>query len=78
MAFTRCEGVGVSKNRALEAFPDLDYYFFLEDDAELTNGVVFPAHVDLFKASGIHHFSLFERGGSRAVVIDKIEFLSSN
>jgi hypothetical protein len=55
------EGVGISKNRALEAFPGFDYYFFLEDDVELVDGSVFPAHVELSQASGIHHFSLFSR-----------------
>jgi hypothetical protein len=53
------EGVGISKNRALEAFPDHDYYFFLEDDVELVEGSVFPAHVEIARASGIHHLSLF-------------------
>jgi len=55
------EGVGISKNRALERFPGFDYYFFLEDDVELVDGAVFPAHVELFEASGIHHFSLFAK-----------------
>lgn len=59
------EGVGLSKNRVLERFPDFDYYFFLDDDAELVDGRVFPVHVELARASGIHHFSLFERGGVR-------------
>ncbi|MGH3427977.1 MAG: glycosyltransferase family 2 protein [Mycobacteriales bacterium] len=59
------EGVGISKNRVLEAFPDFDYYFFLEDDVELIDGAVFPAHVELSQASGIHHFSLFSRGALR-------------
>lgn len=62
------EGVGLSKNRALEAFPDFDYYFFLEDDVELIDGSVFPAHVELAAASDTHHFSLFERGGVRRPV----------
>ena len=53
------EGVGISKNRVLERFPDFDYYFFVEDDVELIDGVVFPAHVELARASDIHHFSLF-------------------
>ncbi|MGE5280921.1 MAG: glycosyltransferase family 2 protein [Chloroflexota bacterium] len=53
------EGVGLSKNRVLERFPDFDYYFFVEDDVELIDGVVFPAHVELAQASEIHHFSLF-------------------
>ena len=59
------EGVGLSKNRVLQRFPDFDYYFFLEDDAELVSGEVFPAHVEVSRESGIHHFSLFERGGVR-------------
>lgn len=59
------EGVGLSKNRVLKRFPDFDYYFFLDDDVELVDGSVFPAHVALARASGIHHFSLFERGGVR-------------
>ena len=62
------EGVGLSKNRVLESFPDFDYYFFLEDDVELVDGSVFPAHVDLARNSGIHHFSLFERGTVRRPV----------
>jgi hypothetical protein len=55
------EGVGLSKNRALERFPDFDYYFFIEDDVELVDGSVFPLHVELSRASGIHHFSLYSR-----------------
>ncbi len=55
------EGVGISKNRVLERFPDFDYYYFLEDDVELLDGSVFPVHVELSRASGIHHFSLFAR-----------------
>lgn len=55
------EGVGLSKNRVLERFPDFDYYFFVEDDVELVDGSVFPAHVALARTSGIHHFSLFSR-----------------
>lgn len=61
----RREGVGVSKNRVLQRFPEFDYYFFIEDDVELVDAKVFPAHVDLFRASGIHHFSLFVRDGIR-------------
>lgn len=57
------EGVGLSKNRVLERFGDFDYYFFLDDDVELVDGRVFPRHVELSRASGIHHFSLFEAGG---------------
>ena len=56
---------GSSKNRVLERFPDFDYYFFLEDDVELVDERVFPAHVELSRATGIHHFTLFQRGGIR-------------
>jgi hypothetical protein len=59
------EGVGISKNRVLERFPDYDYYFFLDDDVELVDGSVFPAHVDLARETGIQHFSLFARDGVR-------------
>lgn len=59
------EGVGISKNRVLERFPEFDYYFFVEDDAELLDTSVFRAHVAMSQESGIHHFSLFERGGLR-------------
>ena len=62
------EGVGLSKNRVLERFPSFDYYFFLEDDAELMDGAVFPAHVELSRMTGIHHFSLFGRDGVRRPV----------
>jgi hypothetical protein len=61
------EGVGISKNRVLERFPDFDYYFFLEDDVELVDGRVLPAHVEISKVSRIHHFTLFQRGGIRKV-----------
>jgi hypothetical protein len=57
----RREGVGLSKNRALERFPGFDFYFFLEDDVELLDGAVFPAHVEVARAGGIHHLSLFAR-----------------
>lgn len=59
------EGVGISKNRVLTRFPGYDAYFFLDDDVELVDGRVFPRHLDLLRESGIHHFSLFERGGVR-------------
>lgn len=59
------EGVGISKNRVLARHPDYDVYFFLEDDVELVDGSAFPAQVALARASGIHHFSLFETGGVR-------------
>lgn len=61
----RREGVGLAKNRVLERFPDFDYYFFLDDDVELLDASVFSRHVEMATTSGIHHFSLFERGGLR-------------
>lgn len=59
------KGVGISKNRVLDRFGDFDYYFFLDDDVELVDGSVFPEHVELARASGIHHFSLFKRATLR-------------
>ncbi len=53
------EGVGLSKNRVLERFPDYDFYFFLEDDVEVVDGSVFARHVELMRNAGIHHMSLF-------------------
>jgi hypothetical protein len=54
------EGVGLSKNRVLTHFSDYDYYFFLEDDVEVLDGSVFQRHIELMRASGIQHMSLFE------------------
>lgn len=54
------EGVGLSKNRVIEYFPDYDNYFFIEDDVELLNPEVFDIHVFLSQKLNIHHFSLFE------------------
>jgi hypothetical protein len=59
------EGVGLSKNRVVAEFPDFDGYFFLDDDVEVVDGRVFPAHVEVARASGTHHLSLFTRGGLR-------------
>ncbi len=61
----RREGVGIAKNRAFVRFPEFDHYFFVEDDVELVDGSVFAAHVELARASGIHHFSLFNRARVR-------------
>jgi hypothetical protein len=66
------EGVGMSKNRAVQCFPDFDHYFFLDDDVELWDGSVFPAHVELAEASAVHHFSLFERNGLRKPTSDSV------
>lgn len=54
------EGVGISKNRILQAYPTYDYYFFIEDDIELLNPEVFDIHIALSKGLDLHHFSLFE------------------
>lgn len=53
------EGVGLSKNRVLTLYPDYDYYFFLEDDVEPTDGSVFARHVEMMQEADIHHMSLF-------------------
>jgi hypothetical protein len=53
------EGVGLSKNRVVQHFPDYDYYFFLEDDIEILDGALFARHVELMQAAGIHHMALF-------------------
>jgi hypothetical protein len=50
-------GVGISKNRVLETFPDYDYYFFIDDDVELLNGEIFQAHINAHLKTGLHHFS---------------------
>lgn len=62
------EGVGLSKNRVLEAFPDFDYYFFIEDDVEVLDHRIFGAHVEISRAADLHHMSLFERAGIRSPV----------
>lgn len=59
------EGVGLSKNRVLETFPDFDYYFFIEDDVEVMDGSVFAAHVGLAHGLGLHHMSLALPGTAR-------------
>ena len=61
------EGVGISKNRVIQSFPDYDYYFFIEDDAELLNPEVFDIHIALSKRTGIPHFSLFDRDRIREI-----------
>jgi len=61
------EGVGISKNRVIESFPDYGYYFFIEDDAELLDPSVFDIHIALSKKLNIPHFSLFDRSRIREV-----------
>ncbi len=62
------EGVGISKNRVYREFAHYDYYFFLEDDAELLDPAVFRGHIEVSEKSGIPHFSLFEPHGSREII----------
>ena len=52
------EGVGLSKNRVLTQFPDYDYYFFIEDDVELVDRIVFQNHIDASKAKNYPHITL--------------------
>ena len=61
------EGVGISKNRAIKSFPDYDYYFFIEDDAELLDPKVFDIHIALSEKLNIPHFSLFNTDRIREV-----------
>lgn len=68
----RREGVGLSKNRVLATFPEFDYYFFIEDDAELIDESVFAAYVSISRATGIHHMSLFQRDGVRQPVGERL------
>ncbi len=49
------EGVGLSKNRVLEAYPDYNYYFFIEDDVELLNEEVFQQCLDVMASAGLEH-----------------------
>jgi hypothetical protein len=62
------EGVGLSKNRVLESYKDYDYYFFIEDDAELLNPKIFDIHIELSKKLDIHHFSLFDRSRFKEII----------
>jgi hypothetical protein len=52
------EGVGLSKNRVLKQFPDYDYYFFIEDDAELVDNNVFDLFIKLSQELNFPHMSL--------------------
>jgi hypothetical protein len=52
------EGVGLSKNRVLQLFPNYDHYFFIDDDVELINNSIFVAHTRLGELSSeFHHLS---------------------
>lgn len=51
-------GVGITKNRVLDAYPNFDYYCFLDDDVELRDGRVFERLVALSRATSIPTFTL--------------------
>jgi hypothetical protein len=55
------EGVGLSKNRVLELFPDYDYYFFIDDDVELVNDDIFTGLTSIMEGLKTHHFCANER-----------------
>ena len=50
-------GVGISKNRAFQTFPDYKHYFFIDDDAELMDSSIFSTIIELADKTGIPHFS---------------------
>lgn len=52
------EGVGLSKNRVLKAFPDYEHYFFIEDDIELLDSTIFDDVLLAAAESGFHHFTI--------------------
>lgn len=66
------EGVGLSKNRVLERFPDFDFYFFIEDDVEVLDPTVFRRHVEISQTASLHHMSLFERAGVRQPISESV------
>lgn len=49
------EGVGLSKNRVIQQFPDFDHYFFIDDDVELVNPVIFNQHIVFATQNNFHH-----------------------
>lgn len=52
------EGVGVSKNRVLQCFPDFDYYFFIDDDVELLDSSIFVDFIEIYESTKIPHLSV--------------------
>jgi hypothetical protein len=68
------EGVGISKNRVLNYFPNYDYYFFLEDDVELINPAVFNDHILMSEKTGIPHFSLSHLDFQKLYSIKEYDF----
>ncbi len=61
------EGVGLSKNRILNAFSKYDHYFFIEDDVGLIDEAVFDIHIKVAQELNVQHMSLFpeERIGGK-------------
>ncbi len=51
------EGVGLSKNRVLKQFPNYDYYFFIDDDIELINPIIFERFIKISIKTKFHHLS---------------------
>lgn len=50
-------GVGISKSRVLKAFPNYDYYFYIDDDVELVDSRIFETYISVAKFNEIHHMS---------------------
>ncbi|MGD9991908.1 MAG: hypothetical protein AB7S69_01305 [Salinivirgaceae bacterium] len=51
------EGVGLSKNRVLKRFPDYNYYFFIEDDVEIINTIIFDSHINISLSEKLPHLT---------------------
>lgn len=52
------EGVGLSKNRVLTQFPDYDHYFFIDDDVELYNDLIFKTIIETASELELHHMCI--------------------
>lgn len=53
------EGVGLSKNRTLQKFPNYDYYFFIEDDVYLLDISIFSLFIDVSRKENIPHMMVY-------------------
>lgn len=51
------EGVGLSKNRVLASYPEYSNYFFIEDDVQLLDPLIFDMHIIAAKELDLHHIS---------------------
>lgn len=49
------EGVGLSKNRVLNSFPNFQFYFFIEDDVELIDEQIFNLSIGTLNELKVHH-----------------------